>query len=98
MWHAVSPVEPGYDPILYEGDECGVVSVLNSGPAEVQLRAWTKDASRYDAPGTRVEFRQGQTRLVYRDFESSLSCRLIFVRRNSMEIPRKWLVRISSKF
>lgn len=62
MWHAVAPVTPDYDPIVYEGGTTGVVLVLNTGPNEVQLKGWTVDTLK--EPNLLLTLRAGDMRII----------------------------------
>lgn len=65
MWHAVTPVALGYDPILYESPERKNVLVLNAGPANVAAVSWSESKPDDQAkPTIRVELRSGDQRVI----------------------------------
>jgi hypothetical protein len=64
MWHAVTPVALGYDPILYESLEPKNVLVLNAGPANVAAVSWPESKAYETNPTIRVELRPGDQRVI----------------------------------
>jgi hypothetical protein len=42
MWEVVCPVGPGYDPVVYEGQNTQSVLIINSGPSVIVAHAWDK--------------------------------------------------------
>lgn len=64
MWHAVAPVNTGYDPILYESPEASNTLVLNAGPGNILLRAWPELQTQTNEPHISVELRPGEQRIV----------------------------------
>jgi hypothetical protein len=63
MWHAVTPVSSGYDPIVYEGAETARIVILNAGPGTVLARAWADMTSDKVAP-IELELRPGAQRVL----------------------------------
>lgn len=65
MWHAVTPVLAGYDPILYESPEAvAKVLILNAGPSPVVAKAWKSPEEYGERPPLQVELRPGDQRVV----------------------------------
>lgn len=64
MWHAVTPVALGYDPILYESTESKNVLVLNAGPATVAAVSWPESKAYQSNPTIRAELRPGDQRVI----------------------------------
>jgi len=64
VWHAVTPVIDGYDPILYESPEPKDVLVMNAGPANVAVLAWPEPIA-FDKPAKiRLELFPGDQRIL----------------------------------
>lgn len=64
MWHAVTPVLTGYDPILYESPERREVLILNAGPSAVKAKAWGDPIEYGEAPSLQIELRPGDQRVI----------------------------------
>lgn len=64
MWHAVTAVTEGYDPILYEGEEQADALVLNAGPDNVRLQAWPRTRPLNEEPHVSITLFAGEQRIV----------------------------------
>lgn len=64
MWHAVTPVSFGYDPILYESPQPADVLALNAGPGIVQVRSWPAPSVFDQPPQMQMELRPGDQRIL----------------------------------
>lgn len=66
MWEGVTPVAPGYDPIVSESPGPAKVVVFNAGPGVVQLKAWDVRRPQNGADAdSDMELRPGATRAVW---------------------------------
>jgi hypothetical protein len=65
MWDGITPVEPGYDPIVSESAFPLGVLVTNAGPSTITLKAWDRtQPGDHEAPDISMELRPGSTRFV----------------------------------
>jgi hypothetical protein len=65
MWEGVTPVSDHYDPPLSESPVVVGAVVLNAGPNDVELRAWTTfPVATGASPNITLELRVGHTRSV----------------------------------
>lgn len=64
MWHSITPVEHGHDPIVYEGSEPSVMVVLNAGPGTIEVRSWDSRTGPRQRPDMKMEVRAGSQRIV----------------------------------
>jgi hypothetical protein len=64
MWHAVTPVSSGHDPILCESPEEKEVLVLNAGPGIVFAKAWSSIGASRERPSFQLELRPGDQRVI----------------------------------
>lgn len=67
MWQAIAPVTSDYDTIVYEGGVSRCVTVINTGPASVRLRAWHEFSPAFSKeyrPEVELEMRRGDIRTV----------------------------------
>lgn len=64
MWHAVTPVSSGHDPILCESPEEKEILVLNAGPGIVFAKAWSTIEQLRERPSFQLELRPGDQRVI----------------------------------
>jgi hypothetical protein len=78
MWHSITPVTLGYDPIVMEGDKIISVLLFNAGPGTVEVRVWkywpgnnNNDPyyrNNIDQPDYKLQIRAGNQRLISGSF------------------------------
>src|SRR5688572_29788891 len=64
MWHSVTAVEHGYNPIVFEGQQPAILTLLNVGPGTVALLAWDAREAMGATPDVKVEVRPGSQRIL----------------------------------
>lgn len=64
MWHAVTPVTQGYDPVLCERQEPSNILVLNAGPGNIKARAWSQVQVYQQQPQIELEMRPGDQKIL----------------------------------
>lgn len=64
MWHAITPVLQGYDPILYESPDPSKIVILNAGPGNVKVKSWLQVETYEFQPQIEIQLRPGDQRII----------------------------------
>jgi hypothetical protein len=64
MYDGFVHVDENHDPIVYEGTDRAKLSVMNGGPATIELRCWNDTKPTRENPDSKVELRPGNIKTV----------------------------------